>query len=413
MIGISKLYCGQVEPSDALRYGRRSGALPSHLLQFSEDKKPVLVWNMTRRCNLKCVHCYAQAEGEKGEDPISTAQAKAMIDDLARFGAPVLLFSGGEPLVRRDLPELARYATSQGMRAVISTNGTLISKQKAKELKAVGLSYVGISLDGTRELHDSYRKNAEGKPSFDEVIRGVELLKKHEVEFNIMATVNECNVNFPAEFYSSLKELSSFVQFTPVVERTARGDVATWSVPPEKWGKFLCTIFDEWVRHDVGKIFVQYFDSTLANWVDAPPSVCTLARTCGHAGVMEFNGDVYSCDHFVFPEHRLGNIHSRTLTAMMYSERQLQFGKNKHDALPKQCHACRFLFACNGECPKNRFAKTQNGEEGLNYLCQGYYAFFEHAAPYMESMKKELEAERPPANIMQMLRKNELNIHRQ
>ena len=148
MIGISKLYCGQVEPSDALRYGRHSGKLPSHLLQFSADKKPVVVWNMTRRCNLKCVHCYAQAEGERGSDPISTEQAKAMIDDLAAFGAPVMLFSGGEPLVRRDLPELASYATSRGMRAVISTNGTLIDRDMAKRLREVGLSYVGISLDG-------------------------------------------------------------------------------------------------------------------------------------------------------------------------------------------------------------------------------------------------------------------------
>ena len=157
MIGISKLYCGQVEPSDALRYGRESGNLPSHLLQFSKDKKPVVVWNMTKRCNLKCVHCYAQAVPVDGADDISTEQAKTMIDDLAAYGAPVMLFSGGEPLVRKDLVELASHATSKGMRAVISTNGTLITKEKARELKGVGLSYVGISLDGMEEVHDRFR----------------------------------------------------------------------------------------------------------------------------------------------------------------------------------------------------------------------------------------------------------------
>ena len=174
MIGISKLYCGQVEPSDALRYGRQSGKLPSHLLQFSADKKPVIVWNMTRRCNLKCVHCYAKALGEQGEDPISTDRAKVMIDDLAAFGAPVMLFSGGEPLVRKDLPELAKYATSKGMRAVISTNGTLIDRDMAKTLKGVGLSYVGVSLDGGEDVHDGFRGV---KGSYRRALEGLEYCK--------------------------------------------------------------------------------------------------------------------------------------------------------------------------------------------------------------------------------------------
>ena len=179
MIGISKLYCGQVEPSDALRYGRESGKLPSHLLQFSADKKPVVVWNMTRRCNIKCVHCYAKAETLYGEDPISTAQAKIMIDDLAQFGAPVMLFSGGEPLVREDLPELASYATSKGMRAVISTNGTLIDRDMAKRLKEVGLSYVGISLDGAEEIHDKFRGV---KGSYRKALEGLENCKEEGIK---------------------------------------------------------------------------------------------------------------------------------------------------------------------------------------------------------------------------------------
>jgi 12,18-didecarboxysiroheme deacetylase len=192
MIGISKLYCGTVEPSDALRYGRHSGRLPSHLLQFAKDKKPVVVWNMTQRCNLKCVHCYAHAvEPSSHKDPISTDQAKAIIDDLAAFGAPVMLFSGGEPLVREDLVELAKYATSKGMRAVISTNGTLITKTKAKELKEVGLSYVGISLDGAEEVHDRFRA-VPG--SYKMALKGVENCQAEGLKVGLRFTINKRNI---------------------------------------------------------------------------------------------------------------------------------------------------------------------------------------------------------------------------
>ncbi|MDL2266512.1 12,18-didecarboxysiroheme deacetylase [Desulfovibrio sp. OttesenSCG-928-G15] len=204
MIGISKLYCGQVEPSDALRYGRHSGKLPSHLLQFSKDKKPVVVWNMTRRCNLKCVHCYAHALEEQGEDDISTTQAKALIDDLAAYGAPVMLFSGGEPLVRKDLPELASYATSVGMRAVISTNGTLITKEKARELKAVNLSYVGISLDGGEEVHDKFRK-VPG--SFKKAIQGIENCQEAGLKVGLRFTINKRNQGEVPKLFDLVRDL--------------------------------------------------------------------------------------------------------------------------------------------------------------------------------------------------------------
>lgn len=204
MIGISKLYCGQVEPSDALRYGRHSGKLPSHLLQFSADKKPVVVWNMTRRCNLKCVHCYAQALDVEGRDDISTEQAKAMIDDLAAYGAPVMLFSGGEPLVRRDLVELARHATQKGMRAVISTNGTLITKEKAKELKEVGLSYVGISLDGMEAVHDHFR----GVPgAFCKAIQGIENCQAEGLKVGLRFTINKRNAGEVPGIFGLLRDL--------------------------------------------------------------------------------------------------------------------------------------------------------------------------------------------------------------
>ncbi|WP_415718410.1 12,18-didecarboxysiroheme deacetylase [Maridesulfovibrio sp.] len=204
MIGISKLYCGAVETSDALRYGRESGKLPSHLLQFSKDKKPVVVWNMTRRCNLKCVHCYAQAVDPNGQDEISTAKAKEIIDDLAAFGAPVMLFSGGEPLVRQDLVELASYATSKGMRAVISTNGTLITKEKARELKDVGLSYVGISLDGTEETHDKFR-GVSG--SYKKAIEGVENCKAEGLKVGLRFTINKRNWTEVPSIFRVLRDL--------------------------------------------------------------------------------------------------------------------------------------------------------------------------------------------------------------
>ena len=204
MIGISKLYCGQVEPSDALRYGRESGKLPSHLLQFSKDKKPVVVWNMTQRCNLKCVHCYAHAIEVDGSDDINTEQAKTMIDDLAAYGAPVMLFSGGEPLVRKDLVELASHATSKGMRAVISTNGTLITKEKARELKEVGLSYVGISLDGMEAVHDKFR----GVPgAFKKALEGIANCQAEGLKVGLRFTINKRNVSEIPGIFRLLKDL--------------------------------------------------------------------------------------------------------------------------------------------------------------------------------------------------------------
>ncbi|MCR5814572.1 MAG: 12,18-didecarboxysiroheme deacetylase [Desulfovibrio sp.] len=204
MIGISKLYCGQVEPSDFLRYGRHSGSLPSHLLQFSEDKKPVVVWNMTRRCNLRCVHCYAHAETLEGVDDISTEQALSMIDDLAAYGAPVMLFSGGEPLVRKDLVDLARHATEKGMRAVISTNGTLITQAKAKELKSVGLSYVGISLDGLEAVHDHFR-GVSG--AFAKALEGIANCQAEGLKVGLRFTMNKRNVAEIPGIFRLLRDL--------------------------------------------------------------------------------------------------------------------------------------------------------------------------------------------------------------
>jgi len=312
---------------------------------------------------------------------------------------------GGETLMRnrsfyqKALELQRKYGRGRQIANSIQTNGTLLTDDWCKFFKDNNF-LVGISVDGPQHCHDVYRKTMDNRPSFYQVMRGLALLKKHDVEFNIMGVVNDYNVNFPLEFYNFFKSIDCrYIQFAGIVEKVD-GDFAPWNVPSEKWGDFLIAIFDEWVKQDVGTFFIQYFDSTLANWMGVSPGICIQAKICGHAGVMEFNGDVYSCDHFVYPEYKLGNINNRTLTEMMYSDEQIKFGNDKYDKLPSQCKNCKYLFACNGECPKNRIIKTDSGEEGLNYLCKGYYKFFDHVAPYMDFMKNELDNQRSPMNVM-------------
>ncbi|WP_337792734.1 anaerobic sulfatase-maturation protein [Phocaeicola plebeius] len=379
-------------------------------------------------CNLACKYCYYLEKTNLYKENtskfvMSDSLLEKFIEEYINSQTmPQVLFTwhGGETLMRplsfyQKVVELQKkYANGRTIDNCIQTNGTLLNDEWC-EFFHDNHWLVGISIDGPQEFHDEYRKNKQGKPSFMKVMQGIHLLNKHQVEWNAMAVVNDYNADYPLEFYHFFKELGChYIQFTPIVERIhphADGrhlahvlqkdeKLADFSVSPEQWGNFLCTIFDEWVKNDVGEYFIQIFDSTLANWMGAQPGVCTMAPTCGHAGVMEFNGDVYSCDHFVFPEFKLGNIYEKSLIEMMYSEKQIQFGQQKRDSLPNKCKECNYLFACNGECPKNRFLTTENGEPGLNYLCKGYYQFFDHVAPYMDFMKKELLAERPPANVM-------------
>lgn len=338
---------------------------------------------------------------------------------------PQVLFTwhGGETLMRpiafyKRALELQRiYGHGRQIDNCIQTNGTLITDKWCEFFKENNF-LVGVSIDGPQEFHDEYRRTSMGQPTFLKVMAGIKLLNKHKVEWNALAVVNDFNADYPLDFYNFFKDIECrYIQFSPIVERivnrpdgltlapgmTPGGTLTDFSVTPEQWGNFLCTIFDEWVKTDVGTYFVQIFDSTLANWVGEQPGVCTLAKECGHAGVMEFNGDVYSCDHFVYPEYRLGNLATRTITEMMYSEQQNQFARLKHQMLPQQCRECQFEFACHGECPKNRFVDDCYGNPGLNYLCRGYHQFFSHVAPYMDFMKRELDAKRPPANIMNHL----------
>ena len=378
-------------------------------------------------CNLRCKYCYYLEKSKLYEDNKNHVITDALLEKFIKEyieaqTTPQVLFTwhGGETLMRpisfyRRALELQRYyARGRQIDNSIQTNGILLNDEWCRFFKENNF-LVGVSIDGPQEFHDEYRRTATGKPSFRQVMKGVDLLNKYGVEWNALAVVNDFNADYPLDFYHFFKDIGCrYIQFTPIVERIVKrtdgltlapgmeegGVLTDFSVTAEQWGSFLCTIFDEWVHHDVGEYYIQLFDATLANWVGVAPGICTMAKECGHAGVMEYNGDVYSCDHFVYPEHKLGNLAYKTIYEMMNSDRQKEFSKMKYRLLPQQCRECKYQFACHGECPKNRFIRDKYGNTGLNYLCKGYYQFFEHAAPYMDFMKNELENQRPPANVM-------------
>ncbi len=374
------------------------------------------------RCNLACRYCYYLEKGKMysiAEEQVVKPEVNT--DEMGRFcmsdellerfvrqyidaqTTREVLFTwhGGEPLLRplafyRKALELQRrYAGGHIIDNCIQTNGTLLTEEWCRFLHD-NRFLVGISIDGPRRFHDPLRQN-----SFERVMRGIEMLNKYDVEWNAMATVNSLNVEHPAEFYRFFRDIGCrFLQFTPVVERRDErgrlvpglregGTLTDTSVSPRQWGRFLCEVFDEWSAHDVGEIFVQIFEATVANYVGVAPGICSLAPVCGHSAALEHNGNLYSCDHFVFPEHRLGNINERPIAELMYSDKQRNFGNAKRDSLPRQCRECRFLFACHGECPKNRFVRDCHGEPNLNYLCEGYRMFFAHSEPQMISFSRE------------------------
>lgn len=400
---------------------------------FSPFEEPlyVMLKPAGAMCNLACEYCYYLEKSHMYNEGPKTLMSDSLLEHFVKQyiesqTTPNVLFlwHGGETMMRplsfyqKALQLQKKYARGRMIDNAFQTNGTMLTDEWCRFFKENNW-LVGVSIDGPKEVHNAYRQNRLGHPSFDQVMRGINLLNKHGVMWNAMAVVNDLNVKHPQEFYRFFKSIGCrYIQFTPIVERLAEHEdgrylatpdqkdcsLAHFSVTPEDWGDFLCTIFDEWVRNDVGQYFIQIFDATLANWVGVDPGLCTMARSCGHAGVMEFNGDVYSCDHFVFPEYKLGNIRQNTLLEMMYSERQLEFGRMKQGSLPGQCRKCDYLFACNGGCPKDRFAQTVDGEPNLNYLCKGYHQYFKHVAPYMDYMKNELMSQRPPANVMKLFK---------
>jgi uncharacterized protein len=349
--------------------------------------------------------------------PIPGNPGPAASSGSPKVGEPTLL---GVPFFRRVVEFQEQYSDGRTIENSLQTNATLINDEWGNFLHENHF-LIGVSIDGPREVHDFYRVDKGGAPTYDRVMRGISKLKEHKVEFNTLTVVNRQNSAYPIEVYRFLKEIGSgFIQFIPIVERkTAEpksdglvliqpsfegpAEVTAWSVEPRAYGEFLARIFDEWVKKDVGRIYVQHFDVALENWLGLDASLCVFRSTCGSAMAMEHTGDLYSCDHFVYPENKLGNITEQSLGEMAASAQQSAFGQDKLRTLPRMCRECPVRFACHGECPKHRFMKTPDGEPGLNYLCAGYKYFFQHIDPYMRFMADELKAKRAPANIMQLL----------
>ncbi|MGB8478209.1 MAG: anaerobic sulfatase-maturation protein [Acidobacteriaceae bacterium] len=385
-------------------------------------------------CNLDCKYCFYLEKEVLYPDTSKWAMPADVLESyiqqyIQQQDSDVIHFAwqGGEPTLLgidyfRNVVDLQeKYANGKQIENAFQTNGVLLNDEWG-EFFAANNFLIGIFIDGPRELHDAYRVDKGGQPTFDRVMRGVSFLKKHSVAFNTLTTVHRKNSYNPLEVYRFLKESGSgYMQFIPIVERISthttqdgmvlvspsfsdRARVSDWSVEPVQFGRFLSAIFDEWVRHDVGKTFVQLFDVSLEMWLGMEASLCIFRKTCGSALVVEHNGDLYSCDHFVYPENRLGNIMQQFLGEMVESPQQIQFGQAKNDTLPKYCQQCEVRFACNGECPKHRFATTPDGEAGLNYLCAGYKKFFTHIDPYMQFMAAQLRQQRAPANVMEWVR---------
>lgn len=384
------------------------------------------------RCNLACTYCYylEKANLNKGSVMDDKMLETFIQQYIEAQTVPFVQFTwhGGEPLMRNirffklAIELQRRYAGGRTIENSLQTNGTLLTDEWCQFL-AENHFLVGISIDGPRHHHDAFRHTRRGGSTFDEVMRGVDLLNKHGVDWNALATINSANVDEPQQFYEFFRDLGcQFLQFTPVVERgiseergtrseeglsklpgfDGSGELMPYSVQPDQWGNFLCEVFDLWVRRDVGKLFVQLFDTTLANWVGEQPGVCTMSTSCANSAVIEADGTVYDCDHFVFPEYRLGNLRNNTIIELIYSKQHQEFGRQKTGALASQCKQCEWLFACNGECPRNRFLPDTDGRFTVNYLCNGYRQFFKHVEPYMKFMANEWRQKRPPANVMKL-----------
>jgi uncharacterized protein len=372
------------------------------------------------RCNLSCQYCFYLRKGElypesrfRMSDKVLDEYTRQTIE-AHRIPEVTFAWQGGEPTILgidffTKALDLQKTYCKPGMviHNTIQTNGVLLDDEWCKFFKK-NRFLVGISIDGPRELHDACRTDAAGKGTFDRVMQGLALLKKHTVDFNILCTVNAVNGDHPLEVYRFFRDeaQAQFIQFIPVVERDSQtGTMTPLSVLPEQYGKFLIGVFDEWVKHDVGTIYVQHFDTALANWYGEPHGICVFSPTCGSAMVIEHNGDIYSCDHFVDQDHLLGNILEAPVIELVNNDRQRHFGRDKREKLPEYCKKCPVLFACRGECPKNRFAVTPGGESGLNYLCDGYRMFFSHIDRPMKFMTQELQAGRAPANVRKVMEK--------
>lgn len=374
-------------------------------------------------CNLNCSYCFFLDKEQlypgsrfRMEDDVLETYIRQLIETHQTLEVTVA-WQGGEPTLmgidffRKAIAFQEKYR-KPGMtfENTLQTNGTLLNDEWCEFFKENNY-LIGLSLDGPQELHDANRVDKGGGGTFDRVMRGLRLLQKHGVDYNILTTVNRVNADHPLEVYRFLRDQvkTDWIQFIPVVERlNENGDtlyqtgtmVSDRSVLPEQFGNFLITIFDEWIRHDVGKVFVQTFEATARSWMGLPAGMCVFAPTCGYGVALEHNGDLYSCDHFVEPDYLLGNIQETHMAELVGSDRQYNFGRDKLRSLPKYCRECEVRFACHGECPKNRFLTTPDGEPGLNYLCAGYKQFFQHVNQPLQVLANLMRQGRPASEIM-------------
>jgi uncharacterized protein len=424
-------------------YRCQDAAVTAEILPANYDSKPmtqtypihVMAKPSGPACNLNCTYCFYLEKQKLYPDVRDWRMSPLVLESYIRQyiaaqpnNSIQFAWQGGEPTLLgidffRDVIRLQeRYGRGKKIENVLQTNGVLLDDAWAKFL-AEHRFLVGVSIDGPRELHDEYRIDRGGRPTFDKVLDAISFLKKHSVTFNTLTVVNRGNSQAALSVYRVLKSIGSeYMQFIPVVERTARtpgtdglslvapsfdgeAEVTPWSVEPAAFGDFLCAIFDEWVRGDVGTTYVQIFEIALEIWYGLGSSLCAFQESCGMAMVLERGGDLYSCDHFVYPENKLGNIVERPLRELVNSAQQRTFGSAKRTTLPRYCLQCDVRYACNGECPKHRFSRAPDGELGLNYFCTAYKKFFRHIAPYMQFMVQELREGRAPANVMNFARR--------
>ena len=405
-------------------------------MQNSRPQYTVIAKPIGPICNLACRYCYYLEKRQLYEKKQSFRMSPEVLEAFIKqyiesLDTPEVQFpwQGGEPTLLgidffQDVVKLQKkYASGKKVTNTIQTNGILLDDRWCS-LFTENQFLVGLSIDGPREFHDRYRLDHRQYPTFNKVMRGLELLKKHNTRFNTLTVVNDKNSRHPLEVYRFLKEVGvGFMQFVPLVERKPEEEakslglkldlppvpgerdhaspVTPWSVKPKQFGEFYVQIFDEWVRQDVGKYFVQFFDVALGNWMGMGSGVCHFAPKCGHAGVLEHNGDLYACDHYVYPRYKLGNILDRPLGELLGSRKQRKFGSDKLDMLPDYCRECEVRLACNGECPKHRFMRTPEGEPGLNYLCRAYKRIFKHMDPYMQVMAQLVQSGLEAGRVME------------
>ncbi len=392
-------------------------------------------------CNLDCKYCYYLEKEKLYPDnekwKMSDELLEAFVRDYiaAQPGQDVsFAFQGGEPTLlgvnffRKVVEFQKKHANGKRIETALQTNGTLLDDEWG-EFLAENKFLVGLSIDGPEDLHNANRVDKKGRESYKDVIRGLNILRKHKVEFNTLTCVNAVTVKHPVKIYKFLKSIGSkYIQFIPIVEREVDAAAAKlgldfaeppnlgeapeskdnprmsqFAVPAEAYGEFLIKIFNEWIKRDVAKVYVQLFDVALGKWLGMPNSLCYFSETCGLALAMEHDGDVYTCDHYVYPKYKLGNLMNTSLGELANSPMAKDFGNAKRDTLPKYCRDCSVRFACNGECPKHRFTWTPDGEWGLNYLCPSYKKFFKHIDPAMKIMGELYHAKRSPAEVMEIL----------